>query len=171
MGGGILTGDIFVLLNPADVYGLAIPTADLSVNEFYQLVTSGALPGTALLQGFTYHGRDLMPYAPCSVAGALSGSDIVLTWLRRTRFGGALRPSIGTVPLNEATEAYEVDILSAPGGSVLRTLSSTTPTVTYTAANITTDFGSTPTELSVDVYQMSAVVGRGFTTEALLEIV
>lgn len=170
MGGGLASGDLFVLLDTISVRNLALPISDVSINEFYQLITVGALSASALLQGFIFHGRDLMPYAPCSIAGALSGSDIILTWIRRTRFGGSLRPGIGTVPLNEATEAYQVDILDGVGGSVLRTLSVTAPTATYTAANITADFGSTPAELSLNVYQMSAVVGRGFSTEALLEI-
>ena len=90
--------------------------------------------------------------------------------VRRTRFGGELRDGIDTVPLNEDSEAYEWDILDAPGGDVLRTLTSTSETVTYLAADIASDFGTTPSELSVKPYQMSAVVGRGFTTEALLEV-
>ena len=46
---------------------------------------------------------------------------------------------------------------------MLRTLSGlTTPAAVYTAADITADFGSTPTTLIVAVYQISAAVGRGF---------
>jgi len=74
--------------------------------------------------------------------------------------------------LNEDTEAYEIDIFDSgsPDGIVLRTLTATTPTVTYPHAQIVTDFGSPPPELVVKIYQMSAVVGRGFATEEVLEV-
>jgi putative transposase len=36
------------------------------------------------------------------------------------------------VPLGEASEAYEVDILDGPGGAVLRTLSATSPSLRLT---------------------------------------
>lgn len=172
MGGGIAAGDLFVFLGTTGISEIAVPIADHNVVEFYRPVTSGSIAAAGMIQGFTYHGRDLMPYAPVDGAAALSGSpqDIVLTWVRRTRMAGELRDGIDTVPLNETTEAYEIDILDAPGGTVLRTLNATTPTVTYPHAQIVTDFGSPPTELLVDIYQMSEVVGRGFATEQLLEV-
>ena len=62
------------------------------------------------------------------------------------------------------------DILSAPGGTVLRTITTTSPTATYTNANIAEDFGSIPASLSVSVAQLSATVGRGFARTQTLEI-
>jgi hypothetical protein len=170
MGGGLRSGDIFVFLSTTGVSEASVPLAEHNVLDFYRAVTAGSLSATSLVMGFTYHGRDLMPYAPDNAVATLSGSDVVLTWVRRTRFAGEMRDGIDTVPLNEATEAYEIDILSGPGGSVLRTLNSVTSTVTYSAGQIATDFGTRPASLSVDIYQMSAVVGRGFATEELLEI-
>ena len=63
------------------------------------------------------------------------------TWARRTRIGGEWEDGAGTVPLAEAADAYEVDILSGPGGAV-----------------------------NVVVYQLSAVIGRGFPRAVTLEI-
>ena len=84
----------------------------------------------------------------------------------RTRIGGDLMDGTGTVPLHETTEAYEVDILDTPGGTVLRTLDGlATPAATYAAADIASDFGSTPSSLTLRVYQLSETVGRGFTYE------
>ena len=74
------------------------------------------------------------------------------------------------MPLAEGLEAYEVDILGGPGGAVKRTLSSTSPSVTYANADILADFGAVPPELSVVVYQLSAVIGRGFPRAVTLEI-
>jgi hypothetical protein len=66
------------------------------------------------------------------------------------------------VPLGETSESYSIDIYNALGTTVLRTLTSSTTSVTYTAANITTDFGSMPANITFKVYQISAAVGRGF---------
>ena len=48
-----------------------------------------------------------MPYAPVNAERTLVGSDVMLTWIRRTRIGGLMEDGTDTVPLNEATEAYE----------------------------------------------------------------
>jgi hypothetical protein len=65
--------------------------------------------------------------------------------------------------LNEDSEAYQVDIYDAPGTSVVRTLSGTSLPITYPSADVTADFGGTPADLWLAVYQMSGEVGRGFT--------
>jgi hypothetical protein len=81
--------------------------------------------------------------------------------------GGAWRDGTGVVPLAEDTEAYEVDILDAPGGSVVRTLTGiTSPSAIYTAADQAADFGAAQSAVHVAVYQLSGVVGRGFPGEA-----
>jgi hypothetical protein len=92
------------------------------------------------------------------------------TWARRTRIGGEWKDGAGTVPLAEAYEAYEVDILDAPGGQVLRTLASSVPSAPYANADILGDFGAVPPALSVVVYQLSAVIGRGFPRAVTMEI-
>jgi hypothetical protein len=74
--------------------------------------------------------------------------------------------------LAEDAEAYELQILDGPGGAVLRTETGiTTTSFTYTSALQSADFGGAQTELTFRVYQISAQVGRGFASEATLEIV
>jgi hypothetical protein len=131
----------------------------------------------ALFEGTPIHiaihtSRDLKPYAPWAVKAAKSGSptNITISWTRRTRIGGEWKDGTGTVPLAEGLEAYEVDILSGPGGAVLRTLTSTSPSATYANADILVDSGTVPASLSVVVYQISAVIGRGFPRAVTLEI-
>jgi SPP1 family predicted phage head-tail adaptor len=84
--------------------------------------------------------------------------DLALSWVRRTRIGGDSWDSV-EVPLAEETERYEVDILDGP--DVVRTISSSTPSLTYTAAEQTADFGAPQSSLSLRVYQLSPVFGRG----------
>ncbi len=99
------------------------------------------------------------------ISGSRNGAgDLTITWVRRTRYGGDWRDLVD-VPLNEASEAYEVDVLDG-AGAVVRTLSSTSPSVTYTAADQTTDFGAPQAAVDVAVYQLSAAVGRGFAGRA-----
>ena len=93
------------------------------------------------------------------------------SWIRRTRLGGDLRDGTGTVPLAETVERYEIDILDGPGGAVLRTLTTDTPSVLYTEADqILADFGAVPARLSVALHQISEAVGRGLPRTTTLEI-
>lgn len=70
------------------------------------------------------------------------------------------------VPLNEESERYELDVLA--GSTVIRTFSVSQPSVTYTAAQQTADFGSLQASVSVRVAQISAAVGRGTPASAVL---
>jgi hypothetical protein len=68
--------------------------------------------------------------------------------------------------LGEASEAYELDILS--GSSVVRTLSATAASTLYAASDETLDFGSAQSSFSVRLCQISAAVGRGIPATATL---
>ena len=162
---GHALGERFVMLSSATVRPYTIGTTALNALRYWRSNTLGMLPEDGDVISLIDRGRDQMPYAPVHIEAARSGSDVALTWVRRTRMGGEQIDGTGTVPLNEASEAYQVDVLATPGGAVLRTLTATAPAVTYPAAEIAADFGVTPAALSLRVYQMSAAVGRGFTRE------
>jgi hypothetical protein len=99
------------------------------------------------------------------INGSRNGAgDLTITWIRRTRYSGEWRDLVDA-PLNEASEAYELDVLGG-GGQLVRTLGSTSPSVVYAAADQTTDFGAPQSAVAVAVYQMSAAVGRGFARRA-----
>jgi len=97
-------------------------------------------------------------YAPVHLKESYDSGDINLSWVRRDRLNADSWEQT-EIPMSESTEAYEVDIYN--GGSVVRTLTSSTPSVTYTSAQQVTDFGSTQSSLTWRVYQMSASYGRG----------
>jgi hypothetical protein len=165
-------GELFVLLDPDDIESLAVALGDLGLSRHWRAVGFGTLfedadPATTVLSG-----RDLKPYAPWAVKAAKSGSpsNITLSWVRRTRIGGEWKDGTGDVPLGEMSEAYEVDILSAPGGAVKRTLSAAAPSIIYANADIVADFGSVPASLAVVVYQISVVIGRGFGRAVTLDV-
>jgi hypothetical protein len=82
-----------------------------------------------------------------------------MNWVRRSRKDG------------EFVDYYDaplVEIYSDNTYGVLkRTFSAlTSPTGSYTAAQQTTDFGSTQSTVYAIVYQVSDVVGRGFPLKA-----
>ena len=163
------SGEQLVLLTAADVQAFKMARSDMNVVEYYKAPSIGTLEEAVDSVPFTDTGRAWKPYAPVQQTATLSGSDIDLAWVRRTRVGGELADFTGIVPLAEQAESYEVDIYNALGDTVLRTLRvdygatpTTSPGVTYLAADIATDFGSTPTTLNVAIYQISTVIGRGF---------
>lgn len=162
-------GELFVLLDPDDVETLTVPFGELGLARSWRAVGFGSLFEDAETIVQAHSGRDLMPLAPVHLTGSRNGAgDLTVTWQRRTRIGGEWRDGTGTVPLGEASEAYEVDILDGPGGQVLRTLNSTGPTVVYTATEQTADFGSTQLTIHLRVVQLSATIGRGFPAFASL---
>jgi hypothetical protein len=73
-----------------------------------------------------------------------------------------------TCPLGEAAERYEVDIRNAANTATLRTISTTSPTAIYTAAEQSADFGAPQSTIRVRVHQISDTVGRGIAREAIL---
>jgi hypothetical protein len=121
---------------------------------------------TALALDVTPQSTALKPLAPVHLRAVRAGAGVTLRWIRRTRADGDSWS--GEVPLGEDSERYEVDIMS--GATVVRTLTSTAPSVLYPMADELADFGATQTSLAVRVAQLSATVGRGFAAQALLRV-
>lgn len=166
-----VAGEIFLLLEQPAAGAILLGLSEMNQVRYYKGVGFNTLFEDADLETRTNTGRDLKPWAPVHVAGVEdSAGNIDLTWERRTRINGALLDDVGEVPLNEEFEAYEIDILSSPGGTVLRTLDATTTAISYQNADIITDFGSVPETLTLIVYQISAAIGRGFGREDTIEI-
>lgn len=158
-----LAGEVVVFLGNTTISRFVLPLAAAGRPDYYRAVTAMSMPNLAASERRVLHGRDQMPYAPVQVTADLNAGDIDLAWVRRARINGNWLDGTGAVAIGEVTESYEIDIYNGAGDTVLRTLTSVTDAVTYTAAQITTDFGSPPATLNVSVYQISATVGRGFT--------
>lgn len=161
-------GERFVL---ADLSLQRIPgvTADLHVARLYKAVTSGGSLATTGAQTFANDGAELKPYAPAQVGGGRNAAgDVLITWTRRTRISGEWRPYVD-VPLGEVSEAYEVEIMDASYTTVKRTLTGlSSPVAIYSAADQVTDFGSAQATVYLRVFQLSAVIGRGYEARATI---
>lgn len=164
-------GSLVVLLDPTTLRTYTDTLAEVNSPHAYKLVTVGRSIEVTTEKLQTPNGRSLRPYAPVGQTATINGADIDLAAVRRTRIGGELADGTGTVPLNEDSEEYELEILNAAGDTVLRTITGlTTPAYKYLAADITTDFGSMPATLNVVWYQISAYVGRGFSGPATVKV-
>jgi hypothetical protein len=170
--GGHAVGDLFVLLDGDGVTRRPLGLDRLGDILHYRAVGRGGELRDARTAQLTLAGNDLKPYALAQLEATGSwGSNVTLSWRRRTRVGGELIDGTGEVPLAEDAEEYELEILDGPGGAVLRTETSiTTTSFTYTSGMQSADFGGAQTELSFVVYQISAQVGRGFPGERTVEI-
>jgi hypothetical protein len=137
------------------------------VNKTIKLkaVTAGQSTDDVTPQSLLITGDEYKCYSGSALEGTRSGGDLTISWVRRTRSGGAWADFID-VDLAETAEAYEIDVYS--GVSVVRTITGlTSPTTVYTAADQTTDFGSPQTAVAVKVYQLGRY-GRGYALEGTI---
>src|SRR5262249_14402893 len=81
----------------------------------------------------SFDGTGLRPLSPVHLSAVWRGGDLILSWIRRTRIGGDSWDQT-EVPLGEESEQYQVAIGA-------RVFTATSPTVTYTAAEIAADGG------------------------------
>ncbi|KKK91911.1 hypothetical protein LCGC14_2708180, partial [marine sediment metagenome] len=140
----------------------------------YKEITFNQLFDDVTPTAFTNTGISEKPYSPVHIRGVRAlNDDLTIDWIRRARVNGEWLDAID-VPLDETTEDYEVDILDAPGGTVVRTITTTasangsvvtpgTQSAFYDVADQTADTGITPgTPVDVEIFQLSAIRGRGF---------
>lgn len=158
--GGHSAGEAFVLLD-GSLSKITMGNNMIGLLRQYKPVSFGSTLAATPEQDFLYTAVALKPYSPVQVTGARDiGANLTINWIRRTRVSGEWLDAVDA-PLNEASENYEVDIMN--GSNVVRTISGlTTPSASYTAAQQVADFGSAQASVTVHVYQLSAVVGRGY---------
>lgn len=131
-------GDIFVLTET--LVPVEMGAGDIGDTISFKAGTSGLDPDEAIPVSVGYDGQSNMPWAPAQFRAVknYSTGDWVFTWRRRSRVAGDWAP--GSPPLGESTENYKLKIYDSLG-AVVRTLTPTSETATWTAAQQTTDFG------------------------------
>lgn len=156
-------GDTFVLLDDPDTMVIGADLTALGIVRQWRGISVGQTIDDAESVDFAYRGVNLKPLSAVHGTAELVGDDWVITWSPRTRLQGSLWKTGVALPVGEATESYQIDILD--GADVVRTITSSTPTVTYLEADQITDFGSSQSSINAVVYQISSSVGRGFPLE------
>lgn len=145
-------------------------------NDFYyKVVRSGEAVSDFNSISYTNEGLQLYPYTVINLAPVDDAGAIDTTWTRRTRKGGSLggtntlTDGVGG-PISEDALEYEIEYRTVLNDTFLRSETGlTTESATYSAANQTTDGVDLLGQIYVDVYQISAVVGRGFRSRKLYD--
>lgn len=168
--GSPLRGDLCLVIGPS-LQRVTFPNSFIGKTEDYKAVTDGGDPTLVTPSTFTSAGNDLKPASPVGLSGTRDmSSNLTVGFIRRTRYGGL--GLVGPTPLCEDSESYSMDVYN--GSSVVRTIAWTpgtydgngNPTIAYSAAQQTSDFGSTQSSVHVKIYQISVQVGRGFPADA-----
>lgn len=158
-------GDQFVVMG---VPGMLRPNLDagtIGQEQLFRAITLGRSFNSMASLGFTNTAEGLKPFSPVNLRKSFSSTDIVLTWSRRTRL--TENAFAGVLPLGETSERYDVTIYSdSTFTTVKRVIEVFSEAATYTAAQQTTDFGSTQTTINVRVQQRSDSIGLGHELQA-----
>lgn len=157
-------GDSLILLDTTDVAAIAMGSGTIGLSYLYRGITIDRDISTDSDRSFAYAGVNLKPMSPVYLNGSRdpSSNDWSLEWIRRTRTGGEWRDYVDA-SLSEDVEAYQIDVY-ADGSytTVKRTITASTPYCVYASTAQVIDFGSNQSTLYLKIYQMSAVVGRGY---------
>lgn len=173
-----VAGELFILLDN-NVHDNTIALSNLNVAVSAKLVATATPITDVASSSVTFKGYDLKPYSPVNFSTTTSGDGVVVNWVRRTRYGGNLMDGVGTVPIGEEMEAYDLYLLSAPydpvasnwqtptTGVVRSALGLTSPYFPYTNDQMTADGYNPATDvLHVVVFQNSAAIGHGWPGSA-----
>ncbi len=158
-------GDYLVILTDPDNAFVNAQLSDIGSTLIYRGVSNGQDFDAVFNSTIDYAAENLTPLAPVDVVATQVSSDIIFTLHRRDRVNAGWN-NYTDIPMSEASLAFELDIYNTAGDTVIRTLTSTTESITYTAAQIATDFGLAPPDITISLYQMSEAVGRGHVFHA-----
>ncbi len=163
------SGDQFVALDAA-LRRIKDEFSDLNIERKFRAVSVGNTFESANDTRFTDTGVSLKPLAPVYIRGEADADDNrVIRFYDRSRYDGlAGRDGTESPPGDENPLRWEMDVYD--GASVVRTLSASSEFFLYTAAQQTTDFGSVPSSLTVKIYKISPIMGRGYAGEATISV-
>ncbi|WP_416356011.1 baseplate multidomain protein megatron [Aureimonas phyllosphaerae] len=163
---GAPAGARFVLLDRA-VQRLPLADGEAGIPADWLVVPAGhPLDDPASDRRTTALGRRaLRPLSPVHLKGRLGIDGLHLEWIRRTRSTDPAWDGLD-VPLDEDREAYRVSLFAGPG--TVRTVTVETSVLRLTTAELASWFGRVPSEMSVEVAQLSQVYGPGASTRLMV---
>lgn len=156
--------DYFVFISDADTAFLNVEVGAIGVQRYFRGITNGQDIDDVSNQLYTYSGENLTPLSVVRPTASWSSGEVTIDAEPRSRLSGSWWDTGVSTSHGEVTESYEIDILN--GSTVVRTLTGGSFPIVYSAANHVADFGSLQSTLDVEIYQVSAVVGRGRVCEA-----
>jgi len=161
--GGHTAGERFVLMTQSSIDKRTIAITEVDQARYYRGISFGAATEDATPQGFTYAAENLKPWSVVHIRGARTGNDLALNWVRRSR---RQAQTLWSPALQEESESYSIDVYNSANGSVVDTLTAAQASTNYTSTQ-QASVGLTPGQtLYVQIFQISADVGRGNGTTA-----
>lgn len=176
------SGEFFILLSDSAILPEVQPLSTLGTAQYFKAVSRGNLVGAVPSIPTSMTGASLKPYAPSNLKRTDDGTDLTITWNRRSRLGGEwnmIGTGVEAVPLSEDSESYQFYILPNTLGAIngfdpndsstyIERRDLTSPEITITASDLAA-FGYTlADDFKCSVYQISAQVGRGFPRSVAL---
>lgn len=169
---GHFAGERAVLLSETGMRRVAMLNADIGATRYVKAVSIGEPASAAEGEAFIDTAIGLKPFSPFFLRATRDGSNnATLAWERRSRLNVRMIGSAGiSCPLGEEVEAYEIDLFTSSSyATKVRTIAANSTSMRaaarqadYSSAEQTLD-GLTPgATLHAKVYQMSAVIGRGY---------
>ncbi len=161
-------GEKFVLLSAGGVQFTAAHFSDYRATYYFRAVSTGAAINDTPSFNATYAFNTLRPFAPVHVSGTRDDNgNLSISWVRRARKQASWNDH-SDVPLDEAQEQYEIEILNSSGAVVRLFNVSASNTQLYSAAQQSADFGAAQTVVDIRLYQISGRIGRGWPASASL---
>lgn len=162
-------GTAVLLQNDGSISRVDMPATLLNADQYFKPVTIGRTVQETTAVTSSVTGVNMKPWSMAYLKMDLNASaNARIRWHRRSRY---IAQAFWTPTLGEDSEKYEVDVYNST--VLLRTMSTAVPSVEYTVANYASDIasaaGSLPSTLRTEVFQMSAVVGRGYPASTTLE--
>ena len=167
MGNPTLSGARVVILDTS-VSPLPVAQADIGLPWNWRIGPASRPVSDVSYAASTFapSGIGLRPFSVAQVEQpwrtARAPGDLTIRWIRRSRALAADSWEAVEVPLAEDAEAYVVEIMD--GAVAKRSLTTEAPSVLYTAAQQSADWGATlgpGASLAIRIVQMSQTYGRG----------
>lgn len=165
--GAHVPGDRVVMLTASAINRVTHSQQALNIAARYRALSLNDDPDDVEDIWFTNTGNSLRPYAPYVWrAERTEDGSINLEWLPRVRQNGGMINGQETV-IDQPFERYEIDVVK--DGVVVRTQAfDTVREWAYDAATISADTGGDGDNLTIRLYQMGQIVGRGFVKELVV---
>ena len=142
----VATAGSRVVMLDEQLVSLPVPEADLGLPANWRIgpASQPVSDDSYEAASFTPEGIGQRPFAPVHIRqpwrhGRMPG-DLEIRWIRRDRALAADSWNAAAIPMSEAKEDWQVEILN--GTAAIRTLTASTSCATYTAAQQLADFGA-----------------------------
>lgn len=164
-------GENFVWLSADSSEIVNVTASTLGKSATYCAITSGATLDTTTEFQFANTGNALRPYAPAVTDVYMDESNnFTVNWQPRNRLNGAWVDG-QDITLDQSVESYSIDVFTIVAGSPVIHATydlGAVRTWAYAASAQVSDTGISGAGVFLNLYQIGAVIGRGFATQIAL---